>query len=77
MEGFLRRLTTIGFRRGVGGSRPWLYAAVVAFGLRTLRNMANPGPDVLYRTRVRPGERFEITTRVPPTRRARRKARRA
>jgi hypothetical protein len=77
MEGFLRRVSTIGFRRGVGGNRGWLYVAMAAFGLRLLRNLASSEPEILYRTRVAPGERFVITTKAPPTRRSRRSDRRS
>jgi hypothetical protein len=77
MESLLRRITSTGFRKGLGGSRPWLYAAIVATGMRMLRHLANPEPEVLYRAKVKPGEAFEITTHVSPGRRARRKARRA
>jgi hypothetical protein len=76
MELLLRRLTATGFRKGIRGSRPWLYAALVAAGVRTLRHLANPEPEVLYRTKVKPGEAFEITAIPTLSRRAKRKARR-
>jgi hypothetical protein len=71
---WLRRLTTMGFRRGMRGSRPWMIAALVAIGMRALRRLANPPEEVLFRTRVKPGDRFELLTRSPEPRKGRRAA---
>ena len=61
MDRWLRRLTTIGVARGLRGSRGWLVTGMAAVGLRALRRLANPGPEVLYRTvearRSHPGDR--------------------
>ncbi len=65
MEKVLRRLTTTGLRRGMGGSRPWLIVGMVAVGTRALRRLANPKPQVLYRSALRPGDAFEIRARRP------------
>jgi hypothetical protein len=65
LDGVLRQLTTTGWRRGRAGSRTWILVASVAGGLRLLRHVTRNQDDVLYRTRVRPGERFEIVTRAP------------
>jgi hypothetical protein len=64
----LRRLTMTGWRRGRAGSRTWLLVASFAGGFRLLRYVTRNQQDVLYRTRVRPGERFEIVTRAPEKR---------
>jgi len=64
-EALLRQLTTTGWRRGRAGSRTWILIASVAGGLRLLRRVTRSQDEVLYRTRVRPGERFEIVTRAP------------
>lgn len=64
-EYFLRRATILGTRRGLGGSNAWLVVAILAVGARVLRRLANPEPEVLYRTRIRPGDRFEISAREP------------
>ncbi|MGQ0823866.1 MAG: hypothetical protein ACT4OX_02350 [Actinomycetota bacterium] len=61
----LRRLTKTGLRRGMSGSRAWMVVGITAGGLRALRRVARNEPDVLYRTRVRAGDRFVITTREP------------
>ena len=61
MDPLLRRLVRIGVRRG-STSQKWLIIAICAIGLRTIRRMAIPGPDVLYRTEVHDGERFEISS---------------
>jgi hypothetical protein len=73
-EALLRRGTTMGLRKGVGGSRAWLYVGILAVGLRALRHLANPEPEVLYRTKVSDTGTFAITTRRLPTRRERRAA---
>jgi hypothetical protein len=38
-------------------------AGVIAVGMRLLRRMAHPQPEVLYRTKVTAGDVFEITAR--------------
>jgi hypothetical protein len=43
----------------------WLVAGILAIGVRTLRRIAAPEPDVVYRTAVRPGDVFEIISRRP------------
>ena len=63
MDVLLRRLTAQGLRRGFGGSRAWVVAGVIAVGMRLLRRMAHPQPEVLYRTKVTAGDVFEITAR--------------
>jgi hypothetical protein len=77
VETLLRRLTGMGISRGFGGSRGWMVVGMVAVGLRTLRRLASPAPEVLYRTAIKPGDRFAITTSVPLTRRQRRKVAKA
>lgn len=57
----LRRLLRAGFRRGVGGSRGWLAVGVAAGGLRLVRRLARPKPEVLYRAELRPGDAVEIS----------------
>ena len=68
IESLLRRLTATGWRRGRSGSRGWLVVASVAGGLRLLRYIARDREEVLYRTRVAAGDRFEIKSSAPPTR---------
>ena len=67
-EAIIRRLSTVGLRRGVNGNRPLLYIGIVALGIRTLRRIArgNPEEDVVYRTAIRAGDVFEIITKAPP-----------
>jgi hypothetical protein len=67
-DALLRRLTTAGWRRGRAGSRTWLVVASVAGGVRLLRRVTRNQEEVLYRTRVRPGDRFEIIARAPTER---------
>jgi hypothetical protein len=75
MDRLLRRLTTLGFTRGMRGSRPWMITAMVAIGLRGVRRLANPPEEVLYRTKVKPGDRFELVARASEPRKRRRAAR--
>jgi hypothetical protein len=65
VEVLLRRLTRIGFRRGMSGSRYWLILGIVVGGVRALRQLAKQDEEVLYRTAVKPGDVFEIITRPP------------
>jgi hypothetical protein len=61
----LRRLTTTGLRKGMGGSRIWIVIGIAAGGVRILRYLARSQPDVLYRTAIKPGDVFEVITRPP------------
>jgi len=61
----LRRLFTAGWRRGRSGSRTWMVVASVAAGLRLLHRVTRSRDDVVYRTRVLDGDRFEIVTKAP------------
>jgi len=67
-ESLLRRLTSAGWRRGRAGSRAWMIVATVAGGLRVLRYVTREREEVVYRTRVVPGDRFELITRKPAKR---------
>ena len=59
----LRRMTTNGFRKGLGGSTPWLVVGLVAGGLRVIRHLARDQDEILYRTKITPGDVFEVVTR--------------
>ena len=63
MDPLLRRMMRLGFRRGMSGSQAWLALAVSAAGLRMLHKLANPAPEVVYRTELASGDRFEIGSR--------------
>ena len=63
MDALLRRAMRTGFRRGMSGSQAWLVLGVSAFGVRTLRKLARSTPEIVYRTELRPGDRFEIGSR--------------
>ena len=60
MDLLLRRMMRVGFRRGMSGSQAWLVLAVSAAGFRVLRKLANPAPEIVYRTELHSGDRFEI-----------------
>ena len=64
LAAFLRRMTWTGIRRGMNGSNPWMIVAILAVGARTLRRLAHSEPEVLYRTKVQPGDRFVIRSRT-------------
>jgi hypothetical protein len=64
LEHLLRRLTVSGYRKGLAGSRGWLYVGIVATGVRMLRRVARE-ESVLYRTEIRAGDRFRIVTGKP------------
>jgi hypothetical protein len=71
-ETLLRTLWANSWRRARSGSRAWTVIAVAAGGLRLIRYVARDQDDVLYRTRVLPGDRFAITA-TPPEKQRRRK----
>jgi hypothetical protein len=66
-ETLLRRAWTTGWRRGRAGSRGWMVVAAAAGGVRLLRYVSRDRDDVLYRTRVVPGDQFEIVASPAPT----------
>jgi hypothetical protein len=61
----LRGLTWTGLRRGVNGSRAWLTVGILAVGIRSLRRIARREPEVLYRTKVKPGDVLVLGARKP------------
>jgi hypothetical protein len=65
LAALLRRATWTGVRRGMSGSRVWMIVAVLAVGARALRHLAHSEPEVLYRTRVRPGDIFVVGAKEP------------
>ena len=65
-ESLLRSLWATGWRRGRAGSRAWMVVAAAAGGVRLVRRVTRDREDVLYRTRVVPGDQFEIIA-TPPT----------
>jgi hypothetical protein len=71
-ESLLRRLWSTGWRRGRAGSRVWTVVAVAAGGIRLMRFVARDRDDVLYRTRMVPGDQFEIVA-TPAPKKGRRK----
>jgi hypothetical protein len=62
---FLRRMTWTGVRHGMNGSRTWMIVAILAVGARSLRRIARSQPEVLYRTKVSPGDVIVICSRTP------------
>jgi hypothetical protein len=62
---FLRRMTWTGVRHGMNGSRVWMIVAILAVGARTIRRIARSQPEVLYRTKVMPGDVIVIGSKTP------------
>jgi hypothetical protein len=60
---FLERVTNRGLPRVAGGSRTWTVLVVGAVTFRTIRRMRRASGEPLYRTAIRPGDRFEIVAR--------------
>jgi hypothetical protein len=67
---YAKRLRSTAWRRGLGGSQPYLVLAIVVSSARVLRRIASPKPEVLYRHRLQPGEVWEITARAATDRKA-------
>jgi hypothetical protein len=61
----LRYLTRNGIKRGLKGSRFAMTIGVAAGGLNIMRYLVQDKPQVLYRTRVRSGDRFVMTAKEP------------
>jgi hypothetical protein len=66
-ESLLRKLWTTGWRRGREGSRGWMVVAAAAGGARLLRHVTRDKDDILYRTQLKPGDRFEVIATEPVT----------
>jgi len=61
-----------------GGSRPWLLLGIAAWTFRGLQWALRPDPKVVYRSRLEVGETIVLSNEPPlPTRRQRRKSRKA
>ncbi|HZA75631.1 MAG TPA: hypothetical protein VE623_04490 [Acidimicrobiales bacterium] len=57
----LRLVQTRGMSRGVmGGSGPWFWVFLAAWGARRLRRAIGSEPVVVYRGEVKPGHTMEI-----------------
>ncbi|MGH8977916.1 MAG: hypothetical protein ACRDV7_07555 [Acidimicrobiia bacterium] len=59
----LRRATWTGLRRGMGGSRPYMILAILAVGARSMRRISRTQPEVLFRTKIKPGDIFVLGAR--------------
>jgi hypothetical protein len=65
IEPLLRKLWSTGWRRGREGSRGWMVIAAAAGGARLLRHVTRDKDDILYRTELKPGDRFEVVASEP------------
>ena len=66
IEPLIRSLWATSWRKARGGSRAWTVVAAAVGGVRLLRRVTRDRDEVLYRTRVMPGDQFEISA-TPPT----------
>jgi hypothetical protein len=75
--GLLGTARRLGVDRGVmGGSRPWLVVAGVAWGIKAVQYARRPEPETLVREVLEPGETIIIShAGPPPSRRTLRKDR--
>lgn len=66
MNGLLRRLARLGFRKGMGGGgRAWLALGVLSwFAARSKEKSKDPPP--LYREVLAPGESIAVRILKPP-----------
>jgi hypothetical protein len=78
----LRSLTPAGIRRRawqdgiLGGDTRWLAAGAVVWGLTLARRAWRREPEVVYRTKLMPGESLLVSTARPVAKRRGRAARR-
>lgn len=62
----------------LGGSRPWLFLGLFAWTIRGLQWALRPSPQTVYKGRLQVGDTLMIRhDPAPPTRRQRRRARKA
>ncbi len=61
----LTRLRRLGLARGLGKSNAWLAIGVTAWALQTLKRFATKEPKVVFREKLKPGERLVIS-HLPP-----------
>ena len=47
----------------MAGSRVWMILAILAVGARSMRRIARSEPEVLYRTKIKPGDIFVLGAR--------------
>jgi hypothetical protein len=62
----LRRLTIVGIRKGMGGSRGWFVIGLAATGARVIYRMSRRDQEVLFRTAIKAGDIFEIISSPRP-----------
>jgi len=63
--GLLRRVETLGMRKGRGGSKTWLYVGTGLWTLRTVRRLAERREEILVSEPLRPGDRLIISNNRP------------
>jgi hypothetical protein len=65
----LKRLRQRAFQEGIiGGSTPWMVVGALTWGVYAVQWAMRKKPEVVYRTRLKPGEQLVISAR-PPKRR--------
>ncbi len=61
----LTRLRRLAMARGLGRSNGWLAVGAAAWGLQLLKRATTKEPKVVYREKLKPGERLVIS-HLPP-----------
>jgi hypothetical protein len=78
MPGLLGTARRLGVDRGLlGGSRPWLVVAGVAWSIKAVQYARRPEPETLVREVLEPGETIVISHAGPPPSRQEKRDRRA
>jgi hypothetical protein len=54
-----------GLRKGMGGSKPWLYVGTGLWALRIMRRLGERREELLIQERLRPGDRLIIANDRP------------
>ena len=66
MTGLLRTLARMAFRRGLGGSREWLFMSALLGVLGWIRKKQEEPPEVIHREVLSPGDSISIELYEPP-----------
>lgn len=77
MEVLLRRIFTIGARRGLSGNRVWAMVALLAGAVRVVHRIHARQGEVLWRQELRGGDVFQVRAEPGTASKQARRARRA
>ncbi|TMK57599.1 MAG: hypothetical protein E6G60_16595 [Actinobacteria bacterium] len=67
--GITARVTRVALRKGVfEGSRGWLVLGLTGLALRLAGRLVRSSPEVVFETKLKPGQAIEIRARKAPKR---------